>query len=135
VAFYTVFTSQITGKIWPAPLLKATKEAMSERDETADICLDKASKPEADNTLKDSENVPWGTDVHEYFEREVKPYVPDAWVNESIVDHKDGKIGIVGYEIPLTRYFYQYEPPRALEDIEKDIEEVENELLTLLKQI
>jgi type I restriction enzyme M protein len=135
VAFYTVFTSQITGKIWPAPLLKATKDALSERDETADICLDKASKPEADNTLKDSENVPWGTDVHEYFEREVKPYVPDAWVNESIVDHKDGKIGIVGYEIPLTRYFYQYEPPRALEDIEKDIEEVENELLTLLKQI
>jgi len=134
-AFYTVFTSQITGKIWPAPLLKATKDALSERDETADICLDKAGKPEADNTLKDSENVPWGTDVHEYFEREVKPYVPDAWVNESIVDHKDGLVGIVGYEIPLTRYFYQYEPPRALEDIEKDIEEVENELLTLLKQI
>jgi len=110
-------------------------KAFGQRDETADICLDKDSKPEADNTLKDSENVPWGVDVYEYFEKEVKPYVPDAWINESIVNHKDGKVGVVGYEIPLTRYFYQYEPPRALKDIEQDIEVVENELLTLLKQL
>ncbi|MDC1205350.1 type I restriction-modification system subunit M [Candidatus Pacebacteria bacterium] len=119
----------------PATLKKTILNALSERDETADICLDKDGKPEADNTLKDNENVQWGLDVYEYFEKEVKPYVPDAWINESIVDHKDSKVGIVGYEIPLTRYFYQYEPPRPLEEIEKDIEEVENELLTLLKQL
>ena len=65
----------------------------------------------------------------------IKPYVPDAWINESIVDHKDGKVGVVGYEIPLTRYFYQYEPPRSLEVIEQDIEGIENDLLTLLKKI
>jgi type I restriction enzyme M protein len=73
--------------------------------------------------------------VNAYFETDVKPYVPDAWINESVVDHKDGKVGVVGYEIPFTRYFYEYAPPRALEAIEQDIESVENELLTLLKQL
>lgn len=115
--------------------LKAFIDILGERDESADICLDKNGQPEADNTLKDSENVPWGTDIQQYFETEVKPYVPDAWINESIVDHKDGQIGIVGYEIPFTRYFYEYVPPRALKEIESDIESVENELLTLLKQL
>lgn len=117
------------------PLKKTILSILSERDETADICLDKDSKPEADNTLKDFENVPWGTDVHQYFETEVKPYVPDAWINEGVVDDKDGQIGIVGYEIPFTRYFYEYMPPRSLKAIEQDIETVENELLTLLKQL
>lgn len=133
--FYKVFNKQIDLKIFPAPLLKATKEALSERDEAADICLDKNGKSEADNTLKDYENVPWGIDVNEYFEKEVKPYVPDAWINENDTDHKDGKVGVVGYEIPFTRFFYEYVPPRALKDIEQDIETVENELLTLLKQL
>ena len=133
--FWKVFSSQIHMKIFPAPLLNATLTALSEQDEEADICLDKNGKPEADNSLKDTENVPLGTDITEYFEQEVKPYVPDAWINESIVDHKDGKVGVVGYEIPLTRYFYQYEPPRSLEVIEQDIEGIENDLLTLLKKI
>jgi type I restriction enzyme M protein len=74
-------------------------------------------------------------EVNEYFKKEVLPYVPDAWINESVKDHKDGKIGKVGYEIPFTRHFYKYEAPRDLEVIEADIEEVENELLTLLKQL
>lgn len=117
------------------PLKKTILNALSERDETAGICLDKDGQPEADNTLKDFENVPWGTDVHQYFENEVKPYVPDAWINEGVVDAKDAQIGIVGYEIPFTRYFYEYVPPRSLEVIEQDIETVENELLTLLKQL
>jgi type I restriction enzyme M protein len=133
--FYKIFNKQIELKIFPATLLKAAKEALSERDETADVCLGKDGKPEADNTLKDSENVPWGTDINQYFETEVKPYVPDAWINESVIDPKDGKIGVVGYEIPFTRYFYEYVPPRSLEAIEEDIESVENELLTLLKQL
>ena len=65
----------------------------------------------------------------------MKPYVPDAWINESIRDHKDSKVGKVGYEIPFTRYFYKYVPPRPLEEIESDLEKVENELLGLLKKL
>lgn len=92
-----------------------------------------AIKP--DPTLRDTENVPLGTDIYEYFDKEVKPYVPDAWINDSIRDHKDGKIGKVGYEIPFTRYFYKYTPPRPLDVIESEIESTENELLALLKSI
>jgi type I restriction enzyme M protein len=73
--------------------------------------------------------------VNEYFNREVKQFVPDAWIDETKKDHKDGKIGKVGYEFPLTRHFYKYEPPRSLEAIETDIETVENELLELMKRL
>ena len=99
------------------------------------IAKDKKGNVEIDKSLRDYENVPWGVDVNEYFEKEVKPYVPDAWINESVRDGKDGKVGVVGYEIPFTRYFYKYEAPRSLEAIEADIEKVENELLALLKQL
>lgn len=133
--FSKFFAHHFSMKIMPAPLVKAIKDALSERDETADVCLDAHGKPESDSELRDSENVPYGQSVQEYFEKEVKPFVPDAWINESVKDHKDGQIGKVGYEIPLTRYFYKYQPPRALEEIESDIEEVENELLELLKKL
>ena len=116
-------------------LKKAVLSALSERDEEADICTNKKGKPEYDSELRDTENVPYDQDVFEYFEKEVLPYAPDAWIDEKKVDHKDGKVGKVGYEIPVTRYFYKYEPPRPLEEIETDIEEVENELLTLLKKL
>jgi type I restriction enzyme M protein len=105
------------------------------RDDEASICMDKDGNPEPDSELRDFENVPYEMDIKDYFNKEVKPYVPDAWINESVQDHKDGKIGVVGYEIPFTRYFYKYEAPRSLEVIEADIEKVENELLTLLKQL
>ncbi|MCX6807355.1 MAG: class I SAM-dependent DNA methyltransferase [Patescibacteria group bacterium] len=110
-------------------------KALSEQDEEADICIDSKGNPESDSELRDTENVPYDQDVYEYFEKEVKPYVPDAWIDESKRDHKDNKVGKVGYEIPVTRYFYEYTPPRALEDIERDIEKVENELLTFLKKL
>ncbi len=109
--------------------------ALSERDETADICRDSDGNPEPDSELRDTENVPYGEDVFAYFEREVKPFVPDAWIDESKRDDKDGGIGRVGYEIAVTRYFYKYEPPRPLEAIESDIEQVENELLELMKKL
>jgi len=118
-----------------APIKKVILSTLSERDEAADICTDKDGNPESDSDLRDTENVPYDEDIRTYFEREVIPYVPDAWINESVRDHKDNKIGKVGYEIPLTRYFYTYEPPRDLEEIETDIEKVENELLGLLKQL
>lgn len=118
-----------------APVVKAILASLSDRDESADICTDKDGKPESDSELRDTENVPYGEDIRKYFKREVLPYVPDAWINEAVRDLKDNQIGKVGYEIPLTRYFYKYEPPRDLEDIETDIEKVENELLGLLKQL
>ncbi|KKP58646.1 MAG: Type I restriction-modification system protein [Candidatus Moranbacteria bacterium GW2011_GWF1_34_10] len=133
--FLELLRNQFAMKIMPVQLLKAIKDSLSERDETADICTDKNGNPESDSELRDSENVPYHQDVYEYFEKEVKPFVADAWINENVVDVKDGKIGKVGYEIPLTRYFYKYQPPRALEEIESDIEEVENELLELLKKL
>ena len=105
------------------------------RDETAEICKDKDGTVESDSELRDYENVPYDMDIKEYFDREVKPYVSDAWINETVRDSKDGKVGIVGYEIPFTRHFYKYEAPRSLEAIETDIEKVENELLDLLKQL
>jgi type I restriction enzyme M protein len=65
----------------------------------------------------------------------VKPFVSDAWIDETKRDIKDGKVWKVWYEFPLTRFFYQYEPPRSLEAIETDIETVENELLELMKRL
>jgi type I restriction enzyme M protein len=128
------FAERIQGTL-SAPLLKTIVDTFGVRDETADICTDAVGNPEPDSDLRDHENVPLGEDIKAYFEREVKPYVPDAWINESIRDHKDNEVGKVGYEIPFTRYFYKYEAPRELEVIEKDIECVENELLELLKKL
>ncbi|MBP9855848.1 MAG: SAM-dependent DNA methyltransferase [Candidatus Pacebacteria bacterium] len=124
----------VSGKL-TAALYKKILSTFSESDPEADVVLNKNGDPEADTSLRDFENVPYEMDIKEYFDKEVKPYVPDAWINESVRDHKDGKVGIVGYEIPFTRHFYKYEGPRSLEEIETDIEKVENELLTLLKQL
>jgi type I restriction enzyme M protein len=116
-------------------LKKAILAGLSERDETADICTDKKGNPEPDKDLKDIERIPFGKDIYEYFEEEVKPYVPDAWIDEKVVDEKDGQIGKVGYEIPFTRYFYKYEPPRPVEEIEKEIKDIEEEIQEILKEI
>jgi type I restriction enzyme M protein len=99
-----------------APQLKALLAALSERDESAPIVLDAKKRPEPDPTLRDTENVPWSEDIYAYFEREVKPFAPDAWIDESKT--KDG------CEIPFTRHFYQYVPPRSLEEIDADLDAV-----------
>ena len=70
-----------------------------------------------------------------YFEREVSPHVPDAWIDRSKKDKKDGQVGIVGYEINFNRYFYQYQPPRPLEAIDADLKQVEAEITELLKAV
>jgi type I restriction enzyme M protein len=118
-----------------APVKRAILDALSERDETAAICRGEDGNPEADPELRDTENVPLGEDVQAFFEREVKPHVPDAWVNEQLRDEKDGEVGIVGYEINFNRYFYRYVPPRPLEAIEADIKAVEQDVLKLLKEV
>ncbi len=110
-----------------APELKVVLSAVGERDETAEICRDRDGNPEPDPELRDTESVPLKEKIEEYFKREVLPHVPDAWV-----DHDKTKIG---YEIPLNRHFYRYEPPRPLEQIEADIKTLENEILNLLKDV
>lgn len=110
-----------------APELKLILEALSERDETADICTDKNDKPEPDSELRDTENVPLKEKIEDYFKREVLPHVPDAWIDETKTK--------VGYEIPLNRHFYRYEPPRPLEAIEADIKGLEKAIMSLLGQV
>jgi type I restriction enzyme M protein len=107
--------------------LKAIVAAIGERDETAKICRDKNGKMEPDAELRDTENVPLKESIEEYFKREVLPHVPEAWI-----DHSKTK---VGYEIPLNRHFYVYEPPRPLEVIETDIKRLEVEILDLLREV
>ena len=61
--------------------------------------------------------------------------MPDAWIDEGKVDNKDGEVGIVGYEIPFNRYFYVYQPPRALEAIDADLDAVSADIMTLLQEV
>lgn len=118
-----------------APLKKAVLAALSERDETAEICADKNGEPEADSDLRDTENVPLSETIEAFFEREVKPHVPDAWINLNARDDKDGEVGKVGYEINFNRYFYEYQPPRDLEVIEAEIKTLEKEIMEMLKEV
>jgi type I restriction enzyme M protein len=119
----------------PAPARKAILSALSEHDETAGICRDKDGHPEPDPELRDTESVPLAESVDAYFEREVLPHVPDAWIDTDRRDSKDGKVGLVGYEINFNRYFYRYTPPRPLEEIEADIRTLEKEILVLLADV
>ena len=107
--------------------LKAIQNSLGERDETAEICRDKHGKSEPDPDLRDSESVPLKENIEQYFKREVLPHVPDAWI-----DHSKTK---VGYEIPLNRHFYRYEPPRPLEEIEAEIKTLEGEIVGMLGEV
>jgi type I restriction enzyme M protein len=217
-----------------APIRKAILAALSERDENADVCTDKHGNPEPDTDLRDHENVPLGEDVHDYFEREVKPHVADlpaprprkgqycayvlkcsdgsfykgqtdnlprrleehekgnvswtaknlpvelihwevfptreeavarekelktgygrkwiqreyqagrlkaasrqagAWIDENKRDPHDGEIGIVGYEIPFNRHFYQFVPPRPLEEIDADLKACTDRIKRMIEEI
>jgi len=134
-----------------AKLKKAILNALSEKDPTADICMDSKGNPEPDPDLRDNENIslpekiklPLPLDYdnktgleelvelvkdhcEEYMKKEVLPHVPDAWV-----DYSKTKLG---YEIPINRHFYVYKPPRELEKIEGDIKKVEKDILDMLKE-
>lgn len=95
----------------------------------------------ADGDLRDNENVALDpsssvNDINEaYFIKEVQPHVPDAWIDASKTDAKDGEIGIVGYEIPFNRHFYQYQPPRDLIDIDADLDAISAEIMALLQEV
>ena len=81
----------------------------------------------------DAEGVP--ANIRAFFEREVKPHVPDAWVDIARRDPKDDQVGLIGYEINFNRYFYRYTPPRPLEEIEADIREIEGDIMRMLGEV
>jgi type I restriction enzyme M protein len=118
-----------------APVKKAILSALSERDETADVCLDTDGKPEPDTELRDHELVPLNEGWRDYAAREVTPFVPDAWVDQTYRDERDGEIGRVGYEINFNRYFYKYVPPRPLVEIDAELKQLEAEIAGLLKEV
>jgi type I restriction enzyme M protein len=109
------------------PEIKAVLGALGERDDKAEICRNRDGNPEPDPDLRDTESVPLKEGIAEYFKREVLPHVPDAWIDESKTK--------IGYEIPLNRHFYRYEPPRPLEVIEADIKTLEQEIMGLLADV
>ncbi|HOI71229.1 MAG TPA: class I SAM-dependent DNA methyltransferase [Methanobacterium sp.] len=100
--------------------------ALSEHDESAEYVTDGRGNPKPDGKLRDTEKIPLRKDIEEYFETEVLPHYPDAWM-----DRKKDKIG---YEISFTQYFYKYEPLRTLEDIENDIKVVTAEIQELIRE-
>ena len=97
-----------------------------QRDEAGNVIL-KRGKPVPDTSLRDTENVPLVQDIDAYFAREVLPYAPDAWI-----DHSKTK---VGYEIPMTRYFYEYQAPEAVEDIVARITALEQDISAGLEEL
>ena len=134
-----------TGLTLATPAFKALWLALSERDGHAEICTDGKGKPEPDTSLRDTENIPFGWAIPgedgdsqhgeanrdeiiaAYFAHEVRPHVPNAWI-----DHAKTK---TGYEIPFTRHFYKYVPPRPLEEIDADLEILVAEIMGLLREV
>lgn len=132
--FKKQFTRALSDVKLPAPVFKVLVNHLAEQDDEAEVCRTKG-KPEANADLRDNENVPLGEDIHEYFKREVLPHVPDAWIDTSKTDPLDGQVGIVGYEIPFNRHFYQYQPPRDLAEIDADLDAVAREIMQLLAEV
>jgi type I restriction enzyme M protein len=96
-------------------VLKSVVAGLSARDESAEPCVDSKGNIEPDPELRDTENVPMADDIHEYFDREVKPHSPDAWIDVSKTK--------IGYEIPFTRHFFRYRAPRGLAEINTELAE------------
>ncbi|WP_116963257.1 type I restriction-modification system subunit M [Fastidiosibacter lacustris] len=118
-----------------AAQFKLLQKHFSQTNDNAEICVDSKGNPEPNTDLRDYENIPLQQDIYDYFEKEVKPHVADSWIDESKRDEKDGNIGIVGYEIPFNRYFYEYKPPRALAEIDAELDAVTKEILALLGEV
>ncbi|MGY4858263.1 type I restriction-modification system subunit M [Cryobacterium sp. AP23] len=128
-----VFTARIkkalagAGVTLTTPQLKALVSGLAERDETAPVVTDSKGKPVPDTNLRDTENVPLTEDIDAYIQREIAPHVGHFWVDRS----KDK----IGYEIPFTRHFYKYVPPRSLEEIDADLNKLVQEITVLLGEV
>ncbi|GAA0987940.1 MULTISPECIES: type I restriction-modification system subunit M [Streptomyces violaceusniger group] len=116
------------GLLWPSgkPFAKALRDAVGVRDPEGEVQMEKG-ETEPDPELRDFENIPLDEDIDAYMEREVLPHVPDAWVDRSKTK--------IGYEIPFTRHFYVYEPPRPLEEIDAELKSLEEDIQRLLSEV
>ena len=110
-----------------APVKKAILNALSEKDETAEICRDKNGNPEPDSDLRDTEQIPVKEDIQDYFKREVLPYAPDAWIDEDKTK--------VGYEIPFTKYFCKYEELGNSDETLAEIKALGNSIQESIKSL
>jgi type I restriction enzyme M protein len=122
----------------PAAVLKVLLNAFGERNPEAEICRVKdkpKGEPEPDTGLRDYENVPLGESIADYFEREVKPHVPDAWIDEDKCDPLDGEVGVIGFEIPFNRHFYVFQPPRSLEEIDRDLKACTDRIKQMIEEL
>lgn len=128
VAEYTAFKESDICKIFDTTEFGYTAVTVERPllDEIGNAETDKKGHPKPDSKLRDTENIPLAQDIDEYFQREVVPYAPDAWM-----DRKKDK---VGYEIPFTRYFYQYTPLRASADILAEIRTLEASIADKLQK-
>lgn len=111
-----------------AALLKAIWNAIGERNENADVCRDAKGNIESDSSLRDTESISLKEDINAYFKREVKPHVPDAYMDENTFNN-------IGYEIPFTRHFYKYEKLRPFAEIMKEVEELEGEIALEIRKV
>jgi type I restriction enzyme M protein len=125
---YTDFVENKFCKIFPNQFFGYTKVTIEQPlIEDGKVVKDKKGNLKSDSKLRDSERIPLGVDVEEYFEREVKPHLPNSWMDRE----KD----TIGYEINFTKYFYQYKPLRSSEEITSDLLKLEQESELLLNQI
>ena len=128
---------RVVSKVFPREFFgyrKVTVDRPIAAGKTVKAKPKKGEKP-YDPDLRDTENVPLAESIPAYMKREVLPHVPDAWVNETIRDEKDGQVGKVGYEINFNRYFYVYKPPRPPRVIAEEIREMEKRFLELMKGV
>ena len=111
-----------------AGLIKAIVNAIGVRNEDAVVCKDSKGNIESDSSLKDTESIGLKEDVYDYFEKEVKPHVNDAYIDESSINN-------IGYEIPFTRHFYKYEELRSFDEIMKEVESLESEIALEIRKV
>lgn len=111
-----------------AAAIKGIVGAIGVNSDEAEVCRDSKGNIESDSSLRDTETIPLKEDVWEYFDREVKPYVSDAYIDESSLDN-------IGYEIPFTRHFYKYEELRPFSEIMKEVEALEIEIACEIKKV
>jgi len=128
IDLYVKFEESEFSKIYPNEFFGYTKVTIEQPlIENGEIVKDKKGNPKSDSKLRDYERVPLSNDIDEYFETEVLPHLPNSWMNRE----KDS----VGYEINFTKYFYKYKPLRSLEEITKDLLELDQETEGLMNQI
>ena len=124
---------EVTGAV----IAKALRDNCLERDADYPVVYDKHGAIMADPNLKDTENIPFDTSFEAYMEREVLPYAPETWIDESVRDKgplADGRVGVVGTNINFNKFFYHYEEPRKPEEIAKEIMELESGLEGFMKE-